>query len=135
MKKTYNGGQTLIDAVKEALGALHDADLVKFWNIYCDENNCQDDAVYALENDVLDEVIGDVSPHDLLWSIQGVHFDMHDNWFQQNVDRGTIESAYHAEKFIDIDELAEWMAGPFGNWEELEDMGEIEEDETEDDEE
>lgn len=134
-KKTYNNGKTLVAALNIALeDELYERQVVRIWNDYCQDQNMNEDEIYAFCGDNLDEMLSGWAPSEIAFAIRRT--EECDEWFKISASCSEINCFPDWELFnyVDIYDLIEWLVGN-DRWKEYDEL-EINEDETiEDDEE
>lgn len=129
-KKTYNNGLTLEGALHIALeDELYERQVVRIWNEYCQDQNMNEDEVYAFCGDCLDEVFSGWAPSEIAFAIRRT--DERDEWFKISTSCSEINCFPNWELFnyVDSSALVEWLIKN-NRWKEYEELN-IEEDEEE----
>ena len=95
-------------AISALLGTLDEETRLGLWREYCDNNNYPDDEIYPM--DMIDEMLGNRKPSDILRDIDG-NFNLYHNYFCFTIYG--IKSFDYVECYdspYDGDALADWIA-------------------------
>ena len=111
---TYNEGKTLEQALRDEFEELYDSEQIAIWNTYCDENSMFEDIILPLNDDVLNEALGNMTPAKAIYAFRYARHDA--RYFTYDGD--TVETFDHPDESSSFDEdnLIDWLMTAY-HWE------------------